>query len=177
MEATTILEKPRLMLAGFSFFGDPFTLSAEWTEENEIGRLWHRLMTFMTKSGPDPRCFINPGIAYEVWIEHADTPVKGHVEVFVGMEIEHPEGVPLELLIKVLPPATYAVFCLQGKEITSDWHRAVQAWMVENDYKSAFPYGFQLYDQRFKGMDKIDESILDAYIPIIRKDAVSQENV
>jgi hypothetical protein len=29
-------------LAGMSFFGDPFTSHAGWTEENEIGRLWQR---------------------------------------------------------------------------------------------------------------------------------------
>lgn len=171
MEATMILEKPQIILAGFSFFGDPFTLSAEWTEENEIGRLWQRLMTFMTKSGRKQRCFINPGIAYELWVEHDDTATKGHVEIFVGMEIETPKEVPVELLLKVLPPATYAVFRLQGQEIVSDWHRSVQKWMAENGYESAFPYGFQLYDQRFKGMDKIDESVLDAYVPVRRKNS------
>ena len=169
MEAIRILNKLQIVLAGFSFFGDPFTLSAEWTEENEIGCLWQRFMAFMAKSGQEQKCFVNPGIAYEVWIEHADTAAKGYVEVFVGMEIEAPEEVPVELLIKVLPSATYAVFCLQGQEITSDWHRAVQEWMVANEYENAFPYSFQLYDQRFKGMDNIEESILDAYIPVTRK--------
>ena len=37
-----IVESERIILVGFSFFGDPFALSAGWTEENEIGRLWQR---------------------------------------------------------------------------------------------------------------------------------------
>lgn len=175
MEATMILKKPQIILAGFSFFGDPFSVSAEWTEENEIGRLWQRFMTFTTKSSEAQRCFANAGIAYEVWIEHDDTAAKGHVEVFIGMEVEGPEDVPVELLLKVLPSAAYAVFCLKGQDITSDWNTAVQGWMAENDYENALPYGFQLYDQRFKGMDKIDESVIDAYVPVKRKNAASHQ--
>ena len=32
-------EKDQIILLGFSFFGDPFSISGEWTEDNEIGRL------------------------------------------------------------------------------------------------------------------------------------------
>jgi hypothetical protein len=39
-----IEDRPLTILAGLSFFGDPFAQSAGWTEENEIGRLWTRFM-------------------------------------------------------------------------------------------------------------------------------------
>jgi hypothetical protein len=45
MEPTRILEKPGILLVGVSFFGDPFNINAEWSEENEIGRLWNRLFS------------------------------------------------------------------------------------------------------------------------------------
>ena len=46
-----IVEKPQMMLLGLSFFGDPFSLSAGWTEENEIGRLWKRFMAYLAEQG------------------------------------------------------------------------------------------------------------------------------
>jgi hypothetical protein len=42
-----IIEKDQIILVGFSFFGDPFATSAGWTEENEIGRVWQRLMAYL----------------------------------------------------------------------------------------------------------------------------------
>jgi len=36
----------RIVLAGFSFFGDPFAETGYWTEENEIGRLWNRFFRY-----------------------------------------------------------------------------------------------------------------------------------
>ena len=41
-----LVEADRITLVGFSFFGDPFRMSAGWTEENEIGRLWKRFMAY-----------------------------------------------------------------------------------------------------------------------------------
>ena len=45
----TIIDKDQMVLLGFSFFGDPFEFSAGWTEENEIGQLWRRLMAYLEK--------------------------------------------------------------------------------------------------------------------------------
>jgi predicted transcriptional regulator YdeE len=41
------------------------------------------------------------------------------------MEVEKLEDVPIELLVKILPPAKYAVFTLEGKQITSDWSKMI----------------------------------------------------
>ena len=38
--------------------------------------------------------------------------------------------------------------------------------MSRSGYQRAYPYGFQRYDERFKGLDQIDESVLDVYVPI-----------
>ena len=37
-----IIEKATILLAGFSFYGNPFDTKDPWTEENEIGKVWQR---------------------------------------------------------------------------------------------------------------------------------------
>jgi predicted transcriptional regulator YdeE len=170
MEPTAIIRKKRLLLAGLSFFGDPFGASAEWTEENEIGRLWSRFMAYMAAQRDGRPFAANPGTGYEVHLHHLETPRTGFFEIFVGAEVTALEAVPVELVIKALPAAQYAVFTLTGQAIASDWSRAIEAWMAANGYRSAYRYGFQLYDQRFKGMDRLDESVIDAYVPIIARE-------
>jgi AraC family transcriptional regulator len=170
MEPVTILEKGQIVLAGFSFFGDPFSASAEWTEENEIGRVWNRFFAYLSARQHHIPNAVNQQLAYEVHIEHDETQTTGFYEVFVGFEVERVANLPVELLVKVLPPTTYAVFLLKGQEIVSDWTKGIQNWMAQAGYESAYRYGFELYDHRFKGMDRIDESELDAYIPVKKRE-------
>ena len=162
-----IVKKDRMLLAGFSFFGDPFKSSAGWTEENEIGRLWVRFMAFLVNQGACIQHIKEHEVSYEVHIEHAETQEKGEYEVFTGVEVEQLQDVPVELLVKVLPPTAYAVFTLEGEEITSDWHQMIQRdWLPESGYRIAYDYAIERYDQRFKGLDKIAESVMDVYIPV-----------
>ena len=163
----TIIEKGQMMLLGFSFFGDPFTTSAGWTEENEIGRLWNRFMTYLTQYGNCIQHVKGDHVAYEVHIEAEETAKTGEWEVFVGVEVGRLEDVPTQLLIKILPPSTYAVFTFSGEQITSDWHSYIyKEWMPGSGYQTAHKYSFQLYDQRFKGLENLDESELDVYVPV-----------
>ena len=73
---------------------------------------------------------------------------------------------PFDLTIKVLPAATYAVFTLTGKRIVEDWEKEMEVWLEQDSYQEDYPYNFQYYDTRFKGMDRIEESQIDVYIPI-----------
>lgn len=166
MEPTMIIERDPIILLGFSFFGDPFATSAGWTEENEIGRLWSRFMAYTTQQGDRIKHVKDNTVFYEVHVENEETAFKGHYEVFVGVEVEKLEDVPVEVLIKMLPPAKYAVFTLKGEQITSDWPSMIYEWMLGSGYHQAHKYGFQLYDARFKGLENLDESELDAYVPI-----------
>jgi predicted transcriptional regulator YdeE len=161
-----IVERDRILLVGFSFFGDPFAESGGWTEENEIGRLWNRFTAYFTDHGDRIRHVKDDGVAYEVHIESEETAAKGYREVFVGTEVEELDDVPVELLVKILPPATYAVFTLRGEEIASDWSLMIAEWMLGAGYDSAHPYGFQRYDRRFQGLDDLEASELDVYVPI-----------
>ena len=164
-----IVERDQIVLVGFTFFGDPFAASEGWTEENEIGRLWQRFMAYMARHGECVKHVADPTVCYEVHISHQETAEKGHVEIFVGVEVAQLEDVPVQLAVKMLPATRYAVFTLAGEQIASDWPKMIyQEWMPGSGYESAHPYMFQLYDQRFKGLDQLDASALDAYVPIKR---------
>jgi AraC family transcriptional regulator len=162
-----IIEKGQMILVGLSFYGDPFEASAGWMEENEIGRLWNRFMTLLADQGQRIKHVKGDHVAYEVHIESEETAKTGNHEVFVGVEVAQLEDTPVELLVKVLPSTTYAVFTFRGNQITSDWSRTIyHEWMPVSSYQVAYRYGIQLYDQRFKGLDNLDESELDVYVPV-----------
>ena len=162
-----IVERSQIILVGFSFFGDPFATSAGWTEENEIGRLWSRFGAYVAHHSDRIKHIRDPEVGYEVHIWQEETAATGHFEVFVGVEVARLEDVPVELSVKLLPPATYAVFTLHGDQITSDWPKRIYSeWMPGSGYEVAHSFMFELYDRRFKGMDHLDESALDAYIPV-----------
>ena len=102
-----IVERDQMILVGHSFYGDPFAESAGWTEENEIGRLWNRFMTYAAEQRDAIQHVVGKDVAYEVHVETPETSSKGFREVFVGVEVEHLASVPVDLLVKVLPAATY----------------------------------------------------------------------
>ena len=165
----TIVEKPQMFLVGFSFFGDPFKLSGGWTEENEIGRLWKRFEAYLAQQRARIKHVVADQVAYEVHIQHQETERTGEFEVFVGFEVAQLEDMPVELSAKILPPTTYAIFTLSGPAISSDWSKMIAEWMSQAGYASPYPYGFQQYDERFKGVDRMDESVLDVYVPVVKK--------
>ena len=168
MKANITAEK-QFILAGMSFFGDPFESRPGWDEENEIGRLWSRFMAYIPAL---PKTFFTyPDTAYEVHLATSETETRGAFEVFVGMDLDPArwQECPFDLCVKVLPLVQYAVFTRQGEAIVSDWEKDIQDWLAANGYASAYPYNFQLYDSRFKGMHNLAESVIDIYIPIKKK--------
>lgn len=163
---TKIVDETSIILAGMSFYGDPFDTSDAWSEENQIGRLWQRLMAYLESHQDSLQGDMVQGSSYEAHIYGPETETKGLFEVFVGLRIFEVEDVPYDLTVKVLPAATYAVFTLTGRAIIEDWETEMTAWLEQEGYKEAYPYNFQYYDARFKGMDRIDESQIDVYIPV-----------
>ena len=170
----TRFEERGYTLAGFSYLGDPFRLSGGWTEENEIGRLWQRFMAFLEQHASQLEGLFFEDVAYEVHIYYQETPQTGEFEVFVGMEVQEPGRMPIELSVKILPPVTYAVFTLVGEQITADWSQMIfQGWLPQSGYQLVSDYGIQRYDERYKGIDRTAESVLEFYLPV--KPAVENE--
>jgi predicted transcriptional regulator YdeE len=165
MEPKLIQEKA-LLLAGLSFYGDPFANSDPWSEENQIGRLWARLMQYIQDPGDDLDWDSHGLPFYEVHLFGPETETHGLFEVFVGMEIAGIEHLPYGLVAKHLPACRYAIFTLEGQAILGDWEREILAWLDANNYREAYSFNFQYYDQRFKGLDPVDESVIDVYVPV-----------
>ena len=157
------------LVVGMSFYGDPFSHAAGWSEDNEIGRLWQRFMSFVNQHHEAIQQPVNPGAMLEIHIYTEETMEKGFFEVFAGVQVAQLADVPLACVVKVLPPATYAVFTLRGQQITSDWSKTLNDWLTASGYGRSHPYLIQSYDERFKGMDKIEESEIEAYIPVKKK--------
>lgn len=169
------VEKGRITLVGMSFYGDPFAESGGWTEENEIGRLWSRLEAYLADHPGAVKHRTSETTAYEVHVEGAETATKGYREVFVGVKVEQLEDVPVEMVVKILPAATYALFTLEGEQITSDWSMMMQEWMLDAGYEPAHPYGMQRYDERFRGVDSLAGSVLEVYLPVKKLDDVPSD--
>jgi AraC family transcriptional regulator len=161
-----IVEQDKLILAGMSFYGDPFKDAEGWSEENEIGRLWHRFNVFWDKGGEWREHVVDPGVAYEVHIEPEDYSETNCFYVMVGVQVEEVEHLPLELVFRVLPSTTYAVFTLKGSEITSNWPDEIyEQWLPSSAYEEAQKFTIERYGPGFRGMDD-PESKLDICVPI-----------
>ena len=160
-----IIDSLAITLVGFSFFGDPLRLSAGWTEENEVGRLWSRFMPYFQANRELIKHVIEDA-AYEAHVEHPETAETGQYEVFLGVAVEQVEDPPLELLVKVLPPTKYAVFTISGGLLPEEWALEVYSkWLPKSGYE-AKPYMFWRYDERYKGLDQLAESTLEVYVPL-----------
>lgn len=159
------------LVVGMSFYGDPFSQASGWSEDNEIGLLWKRFIAFHGQNPAAIKHVVDPNALLEIQVETEETPEKGVFEVFVGARVKKLVDVPIECVVKVLPATQYAVFTLKGEEITSDWGKLVYFdWLPSSGYGASHKYGIQYYDHRFKGLDKIEESTLDVYIPIAKNE-------
>lgn len=165
MQPATLL-KPEILLVGLSFYGDPFDTSNMWSEDNHIGRTWQRLMSFLQKRPAAIQHRAALDIFYEVHIYGDETNTLGLFEVFVGVPVERIEALPVELSVKVLPATEYAVFTFSGEAIISDWVLEIDDWITAAGYERAYPYSAQCYDPRFKGLDRLADSVLDVYLPV-----------
>ncbi|MBN1248793.1 MAG: GyrI-like domain-containing protein [Anaerolineae bacterium] len=171
MREPRLVDYPPMYVVGLNFYGDPFETSAGWTEENEIGRLWNRFIAFHEKHNSEIANVQHADVMLEIHIWSNNTQITGEFDVFVGVEVTSLEHVPIPLLAKVLPATTYAIFTLQGDEITADWAQSIyQGWMAQHAYRPSHPYMIQWYDLRFRGLDDVASSQLDVYIPVAKQD-------
>ncbi len=160
------ISRGQLILAGMSFYGDPFKDAGDWSAENEIGRLCKRFMDFNECHRAEMAALKSGDDFYEVHIYNDETEAKGFFEVFVGCALDRVNQPPLELSLKILPAGHYAAIALKGEQIISDWYRDLDAELAQKGWQRSSPYFFQVYDQRYRGLERIAESELTAFIPV-----------
>jgi predicted transcriptional regulator YdeE len=155
-----------------SFYGDPFGTASAWDEENEIGALWKRFMAFMAaRPGAIPGRAGDSGPWYEVHVKGPEAARTGRFEVFVGVEAVSAaslSGLPPLLSAKSLPEAEQAVLTLKGEEISADWEAELYRIIIPGMGREADEsICVDVYDERFKGMDRLSESELEIWIPLL----------
>jgi len=160
-----VVHRPALTLAGLSFYGDPFTSHAGWTEENEIGRLWIRLGRYL--EGVDAPM---PEVTYEVHLRGAESPLTGEFEVFAGYPVPGPGAagpgeVAVELVARTLPAGEYVEIELRGADIVEE-NPVLAEWFSESGYREGGPFIVLRYDERFLGTDRLDESVVTFLMPV-----------
>lgn len=155
-----LVERPGLTLAGMSFFGDPFTSHAGWTEENEIGRLWARLMPFV---GADDAPFPMPTVMWELHVRGAQALETGEFEVFAGFETPDVDALPIELSCKTVPGELCAELELSVAEMMAD-NPVLDRWLRATGYRDTGRYVLMRYDERYQGT--AGDSVLTLYVPV-----------
>ncbi|HOX32367.1 MAG TPA: GyrI-like domain-containing protein [Spirochaetales bacterium] len=170
-----ILSRGPLFLAGMGFFGDPFARASAWDEENEIGSLWKRFQAY-AEAWPDAlRDRVGGSVGYELHISHAETGRTGRYEVFVGVELGSPAPLPAALSAKLLGAGDYAVVAVRGEDIRADWMGRIYAEILPALGRRADEsFSFERYDERFKGMDRLEESEIEYYVPLLPAEAPAE---
>jgi AraC family transcriptional regulator len=160
-----ITQKKKIILVGMDFFGNPYEKAGGWSEQNAIGQLWKRFENFYQNKKDSIKHSVSES-GYELWIDFEGEKETKNKYIFVGVEVEKIEDLPLELIAKILPETRYAVFTLKGQKIKSDLPLIWKKWLPDAGLETSFDFMIEYYDnQRFKGMDNPD-SELDIYVPI-----------
>ena len=162
---TELIHLRSMLLGGVSFYGDPFSRKGGWDAENEIGKTCDRFLAHIA-ANPERPYSRGEEVMYEIHVYGAETKSKGYFEVFVGEEVTDTE-LPVALSAKRLPESDYIKITLSGQEITGDWWQTLDTDILPSFHaKRHLPYIIQAYDVRFKGMDQLEDSVMDAYVPV-----------
>ena len=168
MDKPQIVEIGPLMLAGVSFFGDPFTYHSEWVIENEIGQLWTRFYQLLENEPAFQQQVFSTNMQYEMHLMHPQSRETGAYEVFIGIPVQDARLVPVHFLIKYAPAKKYLQYRVHGQAIMDD----IQSMPITEDTQAlgvvaATDYHFVGYDQGFLGMERLDESTVLILIPLL----------
>lgn len=160
----TIKEK---LIIGMNFYGDPFSVGGSWSVDNAIGKLWQRYSVYLSKYSDQILHRVSPDESYECHVMDEGFEETGEYGVMVGVEVSSLNQQPVHLVSKVIPGKQYLVLILKGQEIVSDQQVFVNEILIEHpDISVDARFFFEKYDKRFKGMNRIDESLVEIYIPL-----------
>jgi predicted transcriptional regulator YdeE len=162
-----ILEQEPILLAGMSYYGNPFVPEDDDDAGTPVHHLWARVMAFLERNPHALPPLVAPGVVYEVHVPHSKAAEASDHEVFVGLEVATVVRLPLQLQAKMLPEGLYLRVVLQGEEIVRDWFSTIaRDWLPRANHRLADSFSFQRYDRRFKGGRQLAESELEVYLPV-----------
>ena len=151
-----IIEKEEMILAGIVDSG------AHVGQINITG-LWDR---FIEQSNEIPNQ-VDADKGYELHIEEDRSPRKHFI--LIGVEVEKVEHEPLEIFTKVLPAGKYLRYTHQFSDGSyAQAFESLYDWLEDSDYKPAYAFDVQCYDERFNGSDD-PESIIEILVPVVER--------
>ncbi|MBI9012593.1 MAG: GyrI-like domain-containing protein [Clostridiales bacterium] len=165
----TVEEK---LIIGMNFYGDPFSVGGSWSVDNAIGKLWQRYSTYLSKHSDMILHRVSADESYECHVMDESFEDTGEYGIMVGVEVSSLNQQPVHLVSKVIPKRKYMVLILSGQEIVSDQQVFIDEILKENTEVSVdTSFFFEKYDKRFKGMHRIEESLVEIFIPLNHKDS------
>ena len=149
----TIIEQGETIIAGMVYYGNPFKDAAAAPEQNEIGKLWSRFNAYWEGHRDAFKHQVNAKVAWELHIVSDEYEQTQEYFVMAGVEVSEIEDLPAPIFAKVLPAGQYAVFTLQGEQMTGNWGKAIyEEWLPSSAYEEAYSCTIERYDEdRFKG--------------------------
>lgn len=170
-----IVEKKEMKLVGLNYHGS--ITENDVAFEERVEDMWRRLSEFcMNRWDAIEEKVVDPDISYEiqVWNEE-ELDQSGRMDIFVGLKTKNLENIPLQFVAKVLPEGKYLSFTLEGEEIQGWEEYILQEWFPESDYWPR-TFGDRLFhvqcfhEEKFKGVENIEESELEVLIPAMEID-------
>jgi len=155
------------LIIGMNYYGDPFSVGGAWSVDNAIGKLWQRFSAYLSKHSDQILHRVSLDESYECHVMDERFEDTGEYGIMVGVEVSRLNQQPVHLVSKVIPEKKYLVLILRGQEIVSDQQVFIDKILKENPEVSVDTrFFFEKYDKRFKGMHRIDESLVEIFIPL-----------
>ena len=110
------------------------------------------------------------GVGYELHSYPEGEHEWSDVTVMVGVQVTRAEDVPEGMVVKVLPPAQYALFTHRladgGYEGANE---RMDSWLAAGPYRLHPHMSIQRFDERFRGGSHPDSEI-DFLLPVVPKE-------
>lgn len=169
------LEKPEIIsdkifrILGCVYYGNPFHTYKGWDPKNEIGNTWRRFEEISKKYWKFlEKIKTGDSYGFEVHIEPKDYGNVKKFHIMVGIEIKNLEFFPLEMFYKEFPKTQYLFFTSQYKGESVAYY--FNDWLPKSDFEQSYPYIMQAYSPKRWDNNNIDNSLMDWYIPIKKKE-------
>lgn len=165
------IDRGELTVVGMVYYGDPFKDAGGESTENEIGKLWKRFNSYWDSHRELFKNEVNENVAWELHIGTDEYEKTKEYFVMAGVEVHHIEDMPPPVFAKVLPANKYAVFTLQGEQMTGNWGGEIyDKWLPSSEYKEAWSCTIERYDSdRFEGWGA-PGSEMEIWVPVKAKE-------
>jgi AraC family transcriptional regulator len=163
-----IIKQGELIIVGMVYYGNPFWDAEAGAAENEIGKLWTRFNAYYEGNREAFKQEVDRKVGWELHIGTDEYEETKEYFVMVGVQVAEIEDLPAPVFAKVLPAGAYAVFTLEGEEMTANWSDAIyKEWLPSSAYEEAYSCTIERYDgDRFKGWGD-PESEVEIWVPVM----------